>query len=354
MTFSDLPTGTYSVCEVLQGTWYNSDPGGSVPAGKQPCQTVTVTKGGTATETFGNYQKTKVKIIKKVDGGAMLPEDGSITFTLRTGAGPGQQGTTIGTAVVNSGNNGEAFFASDGNAVQVVPGTYQVCEVVPDGYDTSVRNVDWDGDGKTGDQEVYGHDWFYPTITNPNDPAQSSNDTTVVCFPITIKSGDDTDPNDGSVNTVVLTINNGRPALQRTIGYWKNWNSCAKSGGSQEHILDYWLAQSGGFLVGDLPVDTCSEAVSLLSKKFIGASKPTANNPILNFASQYVAFKSNLAMGSPASCTVANQAAAAGQAILAAIDFTGTSRPLTKTQATALNNAAGVLDHYNNDTLAGC
>ena len=145
MTFSDVPTGTYSVCEVLQCSWYNSDPGGIVPAGKQPCQTVTITKGGTATETFGNYQKTKVKIIKKVDGGAMVPSDGYITFTLRTGAGPGQQGTTIGTAIVNSGNNGEAFFTNNGSAVQVVPGTYQVCEAVPDGYDTSVRNIDWDG-----------------------------------------------------------------------------------------------------------------------------------------------------------------------------------------------------------------
>ena len=56
----------------------------------------------------------------------------------------------------------------------------------------------------------------------------------MVCFPITIKSGDDTDPNDGSPNTVVLTINNGRPALQRTIGYWKNWNSCSKSSGKQD------------------------------------------------------------------------------------------------------------------------
>ena len=40
--------------------------------------------------------------------------------------------------------------------------------------------------------------------------------------------------------------------------------------------------------------------------------------------------------------------------LAAILDFKGTAKNVSKTQATTLNNAAGVLDHYNNDTLPGC
>ena len=310
-TFSGLPTDTYSVCEVLQSGWYSSTPGPGA-AGKQPCQLVTVTTGGNATATFGNYQKTKIKVVKTVEGLPPTTADGNITFTLRTGAStaplPGGNGTTLETGVANAGNQGVINFTTE-----LSPGTYQLCEVVPMGYDTSVKNGDWNKNGTPGE---YPGDWFYPGI-DPNNVATSSNTNEVVCIPFTVQSGDDT-AGDQLSNTVVFTIDNGRPALQRTIGFWKNWASCSGSKGGQKFILDQTLAKSPlretststapGFWVGDVFVDTCYEAVSLLSKAPISnppTAKPKSSDPAFNAAAQYVAFQLNVLIPASTTCSSA-------------------------------------------------
>src|SRR4029078_9077188 len=56
-TFSNIDTGTYSVCEVLQANWFNSQPGPVTST--KPCQSVTITENTTSTKTGGNFQKVK-------------------------------------------------------------------------------------------------------------------------------------------------------------------------------------------------------------------------------------------------------------------------------------------------------
>ncbi|MEO5860770.1 MAG: DUF5979 domain-containing protein [Pyrinomonadaceae bacterium] len=351
--FTNLPTGSYSVCEIQKTDWFNSKPGSSAAV---VCQSATVLKNTTTTVTFGNFQKTDVKVIKTVNSLAPLAADGNIAFTIRTGAStePGATGTTVtgGSGVANAGNGGIIEFN-----VALSPGKYQMCEVVPVGYDTSVKNVDWDGDGTPGE---YGDDWFYPGI-NIND-ATSTLDNGTVCFNFTVVSGSDT-AGDGLDRTLVFTIDNGRPGMQRTIGFWKNHASCASSKGGQDPVLDQTLAKApnGGIWEGDVFVDTCNEAVSLLSKTTIGttkkAGKQMSSDPAFNSAAQHVAFQLNVLIPSTVTCSSANQAADLIQDYLDQVGFTG--QPWTFNWSSGINPKVGanlnflstLLDHYNNDTL---
>ena len=49
--FTLLTPGSYTVCEVMQSGWVNTQPGGSTP-----CQTVTLQPGTNTTIYFGNRQ----------------------------------------------------------------------------------------------------------------------------------------------------------------------------------------------------------------------------------------------------------------------------------------------------------
>jgi len=103
--------------------------------------------------------------------------------------------------------------------------------------------------------------------------------------------------------------------------------------------------------------------VDLLDKRdFLDASvlkdgQKLASDPALNFASQYIAYLLNIEAGA-GTCAAATTAANAGQAILVAIDFDGTSdngdpvhNGITPAQKASLNTYAGILDQYNNNNL---
>ena len=49
---NDIPTGHYTITEILKPGWVNADPGGAAPYEK----TITVIKGGTTTVEFGNWE----------------------------------------------------------------------------------------------------------------------------------------------------------------------------------------------------------------------------------------------------------------------------------------------------------
>jgi hypothetical protein len=102
--------------------------------------------------------------------------------------------------------------------------------------------------------------------------------------------------------------------------------------------------------LGDLFVNTCPEAVSLLNKSTLSGKK-LASDAAFNFAAQYVAYQLNYLAGAYSSTAAAN-AAAAGHAILDAAGWDGTRAvTLTAAQKTALNSYARILDNYNNNTL---
>jgi hypothetical protein len=141
----------------------------------------------------------------------------------------------------------------------------------------------------------------------------------------------------------------GEPA--RTIGFWKNWSSC--SNGNQAPVLDQTLAAAGGITIGNLLVDACVPAVSILDKSTIDTGRKMASDPAYNLAAQLLAARLNFAAGA-ATCSAADAAANGAQALLAARSFVGTgayAAGMTAAQRAQANALATTLDAYNNGTL---
>ena len=309
---------------------------------------------------FTNTELTKVRVIKTVEGSSPTGNPDAwaevdppgIKFEIRTGASSSSDGTVVpgGTGYATIANGGVIDFTAE-----LLPGTYQLCELVPQGYDTTLQDGDWDGNGTPGQ---FGSDWFYP-----NTAPQASNEW--VCIPFTV---DVTDPD--YVDPIVFNVDNDLPGLQRTIGFWKNWAACTS--GNQADVLGQtlnlspWLdandASSHGVYVGDRFVNTCNEATKLLDKSAIDTGTKLASNPAFNLSAQYLAHQLNVIPGAiisaNASCQAANDAADLTQRWLDLNGFTGNSTwnysfktTAGKKQAANLNYLAGILDKYNNDTL---
>ncbi|MDH3625175.1 MAG: hypothetical protein OEQ49_14990 [Myxococcales bacterium] len=184
--------------------------------------------------------------------------------------------------------------------------------------------------------------------------------------------------------TEVFEINNEFPGGEpRTIGYWKNWDSCSGGGqvdtaiengggtpaerlGSGNALLDDVL-QAPGITVGllnmiaDDDVFDCDQgtqdAVNILDKRDIASGKKKANDAAYGLAAQLLAAIANDTAGAGV-CPEAGQAVIDGQMLLVDIGFTGTGDYFSKgtteinsrTKQEA-NELAGILDSYNNGTL---
>src|SRR5437870_13903723 len=94
----------------------------------------------------------------------------------------------------------------------------------------------------------------------------------------------------------VLHVNTPPPGGRAlTIGFWKNWASCASSKGKQTPELDKTL-QLGDITIGTLVLhdsntdpnvaSDCVSAVRLLSKQRISDGKNMASDPAFNLAAQ--------------------------------------------------------------------
>ncbi len=95
----------------------------------------------------------------------------------------------------------------------------------------------------------------------------------------------------------------------------------------------------------------CSKAFNLLDQTTIDGKKKSASDPAFNMAAQLLAAKLNV-VAEAGSCTAANDAIAAGQALLDAVPFNGlTHTKLTAAQTTQANALATTLDRYNNGLL---
>jgi hypothetical protein len=287
--------------------------------------TFKVDPGETVTCTFTNRQRGHVKVVKTVNG---APPSGSqaFTFELRQGASTSAAGTILESGVANAADGGVINFAT-----YLVPGaTYQLCEQVLAGWTTSL-----------------GPPAF--TVYNP------SGDNSVVCADFTVSAGE----------TKTFNIDNTPPPGGRalTIGFWKNWASCANSNGKQKPVLDQTLLAAAvagtPVTIGTLVLDprvlgattACTDAVNLLTKSTL-TGKKSASDPLFNMAAQLVAAELNVAAGAgvcPAAVTAINSA----QALLVKYGFNGnTYAPkLTAADATLANNLATSLDKYNNNLL---
>jgi hypothetical protein len=156
--------------------------------------------------------KGKAKVVKTVSGQAP-PAGQSFTFELRQGASTVFQGTVLESKTTDA--SGNLSFTT-----QLIPGqTYQICEWVFAGWNTNLA-----GDGPLFVPESI----IPPALPNPN-----VNNLTV-CANFTVTSG----------QTRTFTVDNTPPPGGRalTIGFWKNWASCASSNGKgQKPTLDLAL-----------------------------------------------------------------------------------------------------------------
>jgi hypothetical protein len=256
----------------------------------------------------------------------------------------------------------------DFNGAKLIPGEeYTLCETsIPPGW-TLEWQVDTDGDGSvdtiipqvaavnndpvdpaTGYSRVYDPNYVAP-------PAVYDNSTRCVNF--VVDAGE----------TLAFQINNQRPGGEpRTIGYWKNWNTCtggrqyltaAANGGPDAgwYILDD-LLNDPGYTIGvlQLSADDCEAAVLILDKSDISSGKKMASDAAYNMAAQLLAAELNLSAGAE-TCGAVVDAVNAGQTLLAYIGFDGTGSYLRpKKNSTTYQDAnalAYTLDQYNNGFL---
>lgn len=334
--FTNVLPGTYFVREVLPVTGWaftslvcSSTNGASTfvkpflgnPASVQ----IALAAGDSVVCTYTNTKQGRARLIKTVDGAAPSGTQ-AFTFQLRQGASVTQTGTTLETGVANAANSGLVNFAT-----YLVPGqTYQFCEIIMPGWSSTLG--------------TFVPDSFIPpdgVVPNPNV------DNSIVCVNFTVTPGE----------TKVFTVDNSPPPGGRalTIGFWKNWASCASSSGKQKPVLDQTLASfpGGGVLIGDVFVNTCLEAVRLLNKSTIDTNKKMSSDPLYNLAAQLMAAQLNFQAGA-GKCGAAINAVNAAQALLDQYNFDGTgsyAKKLSKTDYALANQLATTLDRYNNNLL---
>jgi hypothetical protein len=237
---------------------------------------------------------------------------------------------------------------------KLTPGqTYQMCEIVLPGWLTSLG--------------TFVPNSFLPPDGIATNPAV---DNSILCGNFVAQA--DTTTTVGNV----FTINNTPPpgGLALTVGFWKNWASCAGSNGGQKPILDETLAKAepNGIVVsagsGVYPVfgptfyltlhgsttnkqkaPDCSKAVNLLNKTTIDGKKKMASDPAFNLAAQLIAAELNYVAGAgkkPAVTTAIQQAVL----LLGKYHFDGlTHTTISAADAATMNSLATTLDNYNNN-----
>src|SRR5579862_3198461 len=338
-----LPPGNYSVSESALTGW---DLTSSTCGTAGSPSSITLPAGSTVTCVFTNTERGKAQVVKTVNGAVPGPNDPPFSFDIRSGATPissngGTIGTVIDTLTTSSGNGTLAFPDF------LVPGTtYQMCEMVIPGYSTT-----WPS----------GYAAFAIPDPNGTSPAW-------MCVNFTVSPS----------QTLVFDVNNVKPTTSggaSTIGFWKNWASCAGSNGGQKHILDETLYASmsespvpygPGITIGNLLLrdtstnkDTatdCQQAVDILNKSTLDKSpKKDASDPGFNLAAQLLGAILNVDAGAAID---SNTSTAISEAtlLLANHNFTGFVNSsyilFTGQDANLANYLATLLGNYNNNQPA--
>ena len=272
-------------------------------AGVSPFDTTVSPAGGKVSAggavTFTNTKRAVASVVKTQNGGAPT---NVYTFTL-TG-GPDGVNKTVSTT---PGSTAPLDFGL------LKPGTYTLCETgVSAGTKSSLESLP----GATVDA----------TLGN-------------VCAPITLTAGND----------LTLNIDNAiGEGGRRTIGYWKNWNTCTSNAGqlanaakTGKKVLDNVLPLTlGSYTVGD-----CKTGVAILSN----ASAKYAENAL---AAQLLAAEANVAVGgAPADVQLAIQQA---NDLLKTVGYKGSPSSIigsTNRYRAEAVRLATILDQYNNGLL---
>ena len=288
---------------------------------------ITLALGQVAECTITNTKKGRAKVVKLVNG---VPPNGAseFTFQLRQGASVASAGSILETLTANVGNLGILNFTTKLLPVPPPTNTYQMCEVVMPGWFTTLG----------------------PPMYNV---FNAGGDNSVVCHDFSVAPGE----------TKQFDINNTFPGgLARTIGFWKNWASCAGSNGKQKPVLDQTLAKAepvgipigtlilNGSLANPQVAPDCQMTVNLLDKSTALTNKKKSSDAVFNMVAQLVAARLNIVAGA-ASCPNLNDIINNAQTFLVAHNFNGesyTPANLSNAQADYLNTLATLLDVYNN------
>lgn len=301
---------------------------------------VTLAAGETVTCTFTNLATSGIALTK-LTGGAVDPAS-DWSFAVHEGP-DGATGTPVATQGTGGRDDGLLTFGD----LRLDPrSTYTVCETaIPDGWSSRWR-IDTTGDGLP-DTDITA---FAPDGVDTADGA-------VRCVEVGASTPYAITPG----GTVTLEVDNRLSAGEpRTPGYWKTHSTCTDggqarkaAGGGDETtpLLDTFLGDPGiGW--GSFSVTTCEDAVALLDQRDLDTDRKRANDAARTLAMHLLAAQLNTVAGARV-CTEAQEAIAAGQELLARVDFDGTGqylRPRDDGYDDALELAA-TLDAYNNGLL---
>jgi uncharacterized repeat protein (TIGR01451 family) len=308
--------------------------------------------------------------VKKLTDGAVNPNQ-SWTFKLFNSGPHGDDTDSTflsGTPLATGSTSGDADGVLEFGNVNLDPTkTYTLCELsVPAGW-TVTWKVDTNADGNPDTLVT-------PFNPNRNDPPPQ--DLGNRCFDFGAGTGYPLTAG----GTLAFEINNAHPGGEpRTIGYWKNWNTCtggnqaqtaAKNGGAAAgfFLLDNVL-NSPGIKIGNYTIPGagtvesgtnktgCQIAVLLLGKSDKSTGKSKSSDAAYELAAQLIAAKANVTAGAE-QCSALNQAILDADALLASIYFNGTGDYLGSkvkgalaTKRTQALNLANTLDRYNNGNL---
>jgi hypothetical protein len=308
-TFSNLVPGNYSVTETLPVLGWDltglrcTSTNGSSTLGTTLATglaTIGLGAGDSVTCTYTNTKRAHVTVHKTENGG--VPNH---AYTFRLTGGPDSVSITRTTDGTNLGNLDFGLLK---------PGTYTLCELgVPAGTHSTLQDQGGTVNATTGD----------------------------ICLTFQLVAGE----------TRNFVIDNSFPlGGQRTLGYWKNWNSCSGTGNDRvamaartgNHLMDEFLPQS----LGNYVVDTCAKGVAVLS----ATSAKYAENQL---AAQLLAAKLNIAAGA-STCTSVNNAIAHADALLIQIGYTGPPSALVGSSSPLRADflaTASTLDRYNNGLI---
>lgn len=253
--------------------------------------------GGLFSCTFTNTQRGDVTVLKTENSSTP-----TTSYSFQLTGGPDAVDLTRTTDATNLG-------ALDFGLQR--PGTYALCELaVPAGTTTTLETT-------------------YGAVVDPA--------TGDACLAFALAAGE----------TLIFTVDNSYPeGDQRTIGYWKNWNSCSSgpdrvllSARTGNRLMDEFLPQTlGAFLV-----DSCEDGVHVLRS----ASGRYAENAL---AAQLLAAKLNAAAGASV-CAPVLDAIVYGDDLLAQIGYDGPVSRLVRNKHPERQHfldVAGLLDDYNN------
>jgi uncharacterized repeat protein (TIGR01451 family) len=341
-TFTNLvPTSGYSVSETTpnngQTGWAlttvgcTSALGTSSKAISGSSTTITLGAGDTMTCTYTN-STARTQVTKTFNGGA-IPPGASFTFQLRSGASSAAAGNILESQTFTSATSGGTILFT----TLLIPGQqYEMCEQLLPGWMTTLG------------PPLY-------SVFNP------SGDNSVLCTNFIATAG----------QTTQFRINNQPPpgGLALTIGFWKNWASCASSQGQQRPVLDQTLASfpGGGVYVGNLFVNTCQNALKILNKSTANGTK-AASSPAYNLAAQLLASELNIQAGAGSSTCVVNNVAWSNDILnpvkdalghtgidfAQAFNINNANPAMTSLQVTDANYLQTQLNNYNNNLPAQC